>query len=1117
MITVRVPAEIRKYKESFFMGFNLRQIASAVVTLLICVPLYFYGNKFLPEDVVSWLIMVIAVPVLGFGFFTFRGMPFEKFLLAMAEYLIFPIKRRYKTVDKYEVEVRKEKNSSLPQSEKERKALAKIEYQKGLEWAALVEEANEQGVDYEDEDNMNYVTVKSGTGGKGKKPKKRNERKEKKEKVDKLQEQALAIEDKIKNDLSYIPTAKENKIRKKYIAVQAQKRKKTVIEKKKQTAQKNNQMEQRRKAKSIIPKTTQQSIPYISDYEEGVFEVAPNKYSKIYRLYDINYRTASQEEQNRIFVRYCEFLNYFSDDLRFALYIDNRVISREEQERGVLYNLTGDSFDVHREEYNGIMRGQIEAGNNNIRKEKFISVTIDASSPIEALLQFHKVDAEVESNLKNIGCRGKALTTAERLSYYHDKFRKGKEGDLSVEKDSRFFEKIYSMGISSKDYIAPSSFEFGNRDFKIDDTWCRALFLSNLPSSLPDEFLFDICNNDFPVCFTLNVEPVANEVGTKIVRNQLTSIEKDKLEAEKRAIRSGYSPETIRHSIKEAHTTATQLFDDITYNNQKMFFVTMTCMVQADTKEELDNHCKIIESKARKYMAQFIPLTYQQEEGYKITLPFGYSPKSISVNRSLTTESLAIFMPFSNTEMYQRGGYYYGLNQISHNLVLVNRLEMKTPSGFVLGKSGSGKSFATKREILNVLLHDDKTNVLIIDPENEYGNFCRVFGGLVLKISADSDCYINPMEMAEDYGLDDDDTKDTPLAKKKEKALRKKSDYIMSIVERMLSTGTDDSTTMLSPVQRTIVDRCVTRCYEEYLNRDFDPDYLPTLIDLQAELDKEKKGDQAIEGQMVADSMAYFTYGNMDVFSHQSNVELNNRIVVFNVLNLGEQLKQIALIIVFDFIWNRMLKNNAKGIRTYCYCDEIHVMFQSYYSANFLKQLYKRGRKFGLCITGITQNVEDLLRSEQARGMIANSEFVMMLSQASEDAKILAELLSVSETQMKYIINADAGSGLLFAEGALVPFIDKFPETSYLYKLMSTKFDDKMTDDDVKIIIEEIMRKQKQSNEDANDDSDSGISLDLGKGLHGANFSTSATDTSGVDSDSLYLSEFSDNYNNNMG
>ena len=1058
MITVRIPAEIRKYKESLILGFNFRQIASAVAAVGISAPLYYFGRKYVSEDLLSWIIILIAVPILGFGFFTFREMPFEKFVVAIAQYLWFPIKRGYKSEGEYEKELRRYNRKEMPQSKSELKELEKENYKISLEWAALAEESEEYGTDVMTRDSIDYTTVKLKHGGK--KPKKRKERKEKKVVENKLKVQAEEIEEKIKNDLSYIPTRKENNIRKKWIERQAQERKKDIANKTKTTSKKNAQMEKRRKVKSIIPKTSQQSIPYIADYEEGVFEVAPNKYSKLYRLQDINYKTASNNEQQRIFVRYCEFLNYFSEDIRFALYIDNRIISQEEQERGVLYSMADDDYDVHREEYNGIMRMQIEAGHNDIRKEKFISVTIDADTPMEAIIKFHKIDAEITTNLKSIGCRGKALSTEERLSYYHDKFRKGREGDLSVERDSDFFKKIYQMGISTKDYIAPSTFEFGAKDFKIEGTYCRVLFVANLPSTLPDEFLLNVCDNDFPVCFTFNVEPVPQEKGLKIVRNQLTSIEKDKLDAEKRAIRSGYSPDTIRHSIKDAHITATQLYDDMMYNNQKMFFATMTIMVQADTQEELDNHCKIIESKARKYMAQFIPLTYQQEEGYKITLPFGYTPKAVAVNRALTTESLAVFMPFSNTEIYQKGGYYYGLNQISHNLVLVNRLNMKTPSGFVLGKSGSGKSFATKREILNVLLHDNKTNVLIIDPENEYGDFCRVFGGLVLKISADSDCYINPMEMAEDYGLDETDTDDTPLGKKKEKALRKKSDYIMSIVERMLSSGTDDSTTMLTPVQRTIVDRCVTRCYEKYLENDFDMKYLPTLIDLQRELDEEKVGDNSIDGQFVADSVAYFTYGNMDVFSHQSNVELDNRIVVFNVLNLGEQLKQIALIIVFDFIWNRMVMNKAKGVRTYCYCDEIHVMFQSYYSANFLKQLYKRGRKFGLCITGITQNVEDLLRSEQARGMIGNSEFIMMLAQNTADANILAELLNISETQLRYVIDVEAGSGLLYAEGALVPFVDKFPESSYLYKLMSTKFDDRMTDEDVKKTIAEIMNRR---------------------------------------------------------
>lgn len=412
-------------------------------------------------------------------------------------------------------------------------------------------------------------------------------------------------------------------------------------------------------------------------------------------------------------------------------------------------------------------------------------------------------------------------------------------------------------------------------------------------------------------------------------------------------------------------------------------------------------------------------------------------------------------MPFSNQELFQRGGYYYGLNQISHNLVIVNRLKMKTPSGFVLGTSGSGKSFATKREILNVLLHDSETGILIIDPENEYGDFCRAFGGTVLKVSADSNVHINPMDMTEDYGLDEDDGEDTPLSVKKEKAMKKKSDYIMSIVERMISVGNNGDSTNITPVQKTIVDRCVYRCYKNFLDHDFDPQYMPTLIDLQDELDKEK---DSADGRAVAEGVEYYTRGSMDVFAHKTNIDVDNRLVVFNVRDLGDQLRQIALIIVFDFIWNRMIENKNKGVRTYCYCDEIHVMFQSYYSANFLKQLYKRGRKYGLCITGLTQNVEDLLKSEQARGMIGNSDFIMMLNQNSEDLKLLAGMLSISETQMGFVMGADAGSGLLFAEKVVVPFVDRFPADSYLYKLMSTKFGEDMSAAEIQKQINSLMK-----------------------------------------------------------
>ena len=550
----------------------------------------------------------------------------------------------------------------------------------------------------------------------GKKPKKEKKRKEEKNMKNslfssKVKEQAEKIQQKQKDDPSYVPSKKEYLILKKWNNEQLKAKKKAVIEKTKGIAEKSNNMKKRRKVKTAIPKSTQQTIPYVADYEEGLFEVSPNKYSKMYRIKDINYRTAKDDDQVNIFCKLGEFLNYFSEEMRFAFVIDNRVISTEEQERKVFYPMTGDEYDRHRKEYNNILKRQIVAGKNDIQVQKFLTVTIDSNTPIEALLRFHKIDAEIITNFKKIGSDATVLSTDERLEYYHDKFRKGREGDFNID-----YDFIKTQGISSKDYIAPSFIHFDRKHFQIEDEYYRCLFLNNLPASLQDEFLSEICDNDFPVTTSLSIQPVAQDKGLRIVKKQLTGIEKDKIEAEKRAIRAGYSPETIQHSIKDALAGAEALYDDMMNKNQKMFFVTITMMVHGSTLDELEENCNIVISKARKYTSQLQILTSQQEEAFKVTLPFGYVPKDLCVERTLTTESTSIFMPFSNQELFQPGGFYYGLNQISHNLVVVNRTQMKTPSGFVLGSPGSGKSFATKREILNVLLNDCRTGILIIDP-----------------------------------------------------------------------------------------------------------------------------------------------------------------------------------------------------------------------------------------------------------------------------------------------------------------------------------------------------------------------------------------------------------------
>lgn len=869
----------------------------------------------------------------------------------------------------------------------------------------------------------------------------------------KLKVKAEAILEKQRENPQYVLTNKERKTLKDWNLKQLNDRKKEVEQNTREVRKQNDSLKKRRKVKTTIPKSTQQTIPYVADYIEGMFEVTPNKFSKIYLIDDINYRTGKEDEQIHIFVKLGEFLNYFSDDVRFSFCIDNRSISKEEYERKVFCQMEGDAYDTHREEMNNVLRTQMIAGRNDMQIHKFITVTIDADTPIEALLRFHKLDAEIITNLRRIGANGRYLETEERLEYYHDKLRKGSEGEFHID-----YDFIMKQGLSTKDYIAPSFIHFQNKYFQIEDEYYCGMFLNNLPASLQDDFLYDMCDNEFPVTTTLAIESVAQDKGLMIVKRQLTGIEMNKIDAEKKAIRAGYSPETIQHSIKDAHKQAETMYDDMMNKNQKMFFVTILFLVHGSTLEELNENCKILKSKARKYTTQLQELRFQQEEAFKVTLPFGYPPKDLSVERALTTESTAIFMPFANQELFQPTGFYYGMNPMSHNLVIVDRKKMKTPSGFILGTSGSGKSFAVKREMLNVLLRDSKANVLVIDPENEYGGFCRIMGGTVLKISSDSDCYINPMDMLEDYGLtEDDDSNTTPMEVKKEKAIRKKTEYIMSIVERMISVnGSADSST-ITPQQRTLIDKCVKETYTEYLKHDFDPAYMPTLLDLQEVLNSKKSESE--DAEKVAEGIEYYTTGSMNVFSHHTNININNRFVVFNVRDLGEQLKQVALIIVFDFIWNRMVENKFKGIRTYCYCDEIHVMFQSYYAAEQLKQLYKRGRKYGLVITGITQNCEELLASKQAKGMVGNSDFILMLNQHSEDLKKLCEMLPISETLEQFVKGADAGCGLLFAEKVVVPVVDKFPSSSYLYHMMSTAFGEGVSEEDIRREVERLQSK----------------------------------------------------------
>ncbi len=1056
-ISVRVPDEVRKYKEKLVFGLTARQLICSALALGICVPLYIFGRKYIAEDIVGWAILLIGLPLLAIGFITLQGLPMERFALAWfkSEFL-FPKKRKYAIDNVYRDIQERAIKDEMPTTWREKRKLRKMRLEENAERTFLMYEAEQNGVRDFDPNAEELLTVrknKAGGSNKGNGNDKKDDDKKKKAKKSSTQIKAEEIQKKLDENPEYIPTAKDRKILQSYRTQLTKARKKEIEDGKKFIKKKASKLKKRRTVNTTVPRSVQKSIPIIADYDEGVFEVQPNKYSKMYRLRDINYKIQQYEEGVTAFLRMAEFHNSFSEDSHYQIVVDKRVVSKAEQERKIFFPYKGDKYDRHRKEYNNkILRRAIIRGHNDMTKEIFLVVTIDADDPFSAIIRFHSIDDTVKANIRAIGSEATPMTTDDRLEYFHDKFRRGREGELHIN-----YEWLKENAISSLDEIAPSFINFDKDELEIDGYYYRSLYLTNLPASLSDEVLDSLSDNNFPTTISLSVEPLAQDKALKLVLKQMTGIEMNKIDAEKKAIKAGYNPETIKHSIKDAYEHIQETYDDMLNKNQKLFFVSITAVVGGETLDQLEDNCNTVINKARKFNCQMNTFKFQQEESWKMTLPFGYVSTETKVDRSLTTEALSVFMPFSTQELYQKGGFYYGLNNISKNLIIIDRTKLKTPSGFVLGTSGSGKSFATKRELLSVLLQNDTNQIIIIDPENEYSNWVRAFGGTILTISSTSDTYMNPMDMTLEYGLEENETLETVSPQvAMEKALKKKSEYILAIIEAMVSKNKGySSETEITPQQRTIIDRAVRRVYQEFIEHGFDMDYVPTLLDLQDILDDEKK--TSIDAKLIAEGVEYFTRGSVDLFSHKTNVKITNRLISFEVRELTGTLRQIGLQIIFDYVWNRMCSGQAHNVKTYVYVDEVHVMFKTYTSADYLAQLYKRGRKYGLVISSMTQNVSDLLKSELAQGMITNADFIMMLNQSNAELALLAPLLNISDKQKTFVQGAKAGDGLIFAEKVIVPFTDEFPQDTYLFKLMTTKFDDSLSKADVAKIVDEIM------------------------------------------------------------
>ena len=766
--------------------------------------------------------------------------------------------------------------------------------------------------------------------------------------------------------------------------------------------------------KPRVKKTVQQTLPYISFCDNYILEVEPNRYSKTYKFDDLNYTIASNEEQELIFTSYCDVLNSFDSSIDIQITMHNNKVNRDDFEKRVLLKHKGidKDFDRYIDVYNSMLTEKMEHGQSDTIRNKYITISLQAPDFETAENKFTTVDMELNKAFQRIGTNIRPLTSNERVRIMADIFRGVDE--RIPELDKKAFKRR-----ADKAWCCPDYFEFKPRYFMYNDKFARVCFVKDFPSTLTDDLLTDISDTNLNVITTVNIAPVDTYKALKMVNHQITSMTAEKIQAEKKAIKGGYSPDSINYNLRYSLDQAHDLLDSMQSKNQKIYDVNIIIMVINDSYEQLETDTSTIESVVRKHVCNLGTLFIQQEKGLQSVLPLGYCP--IKIRRTMTTESAAVLLPFSVKELLDHKGMYYGLNELSNNMILLNRLDLNNANGFIVGQSGTGKSFVGKREMLNVFLATDD-DIIIIDPEREYTKLVESLKGQIVKVSAASDTHINPMDMSANYSDD-------------ESPLKMKVDFMLSFFSCLV--GKEG----LSSTDQGIIDRCLTLTYGKYLQT-FDEEDLPTLNEFYDVLRSQPES----EAEKLALSFEVYIKGNLNVFSHKTNVELKNRVICFDIVDLGKQLKTLGMLIVLDYVWNRLTENRAKGRKTWIYMDEIYLLFSNEYSSNFLFELYKRARKWGGIPTGITQNVEDLLRSQTARAMLANAEFIIMLSQAASDRAELKDILNISDELMEYVTSVDKGHGLISYGGSLVPFKDEFPHNE-LYGLMTSKLDEVVTDE----------------------------------------------------------------------
>ncbi len=767
---------------------------------------------------------------------------------------------------------------------------------------------------------------------------------------------------------------------------------------------------ERNRADGKVPKTAQQSIPFERMFPDGICRVRGNYYTKTIQFQDINYQLAQQEDQSAIFEEWCSFLNFFDSSIHFELSFMNMNTDAESFEKSIRIPYKRDGFDDVRAEYSQMLKTQLETGNNGLTKTKYLTFGIEADSMKQAKPRLDHVETDILNNFHRLGVGAKALNGKERLALMHDMFHMGDTDKFHFD-----WKWLPESGLSVKDFIAPTSLSFKSRTFTMGNLYGAMSYLAITASDISDRLLKEFLDVDSSQVVTMHIQSVDQNKAIKTVKRTITELDRSKIEEQKKAVRSGYDMDIIPSDLATYGKDAKALLKELQSQNERMFMVTFLILSTGRTFRELETNVFRISSLAQKHNCNLRRLDFQQEQGLMSCLPL--ADNQINIQRGLTTSSTAIFIPFTTQELFQESptALYYGLNALSNNLIMVDRLRLKNPNGLILGTPGAGKSFAAKREIANAFLTTDD-DIIVCDPEAEYAALVQRLSGQVIKISPSSKQYINPMDINSNYSEEDN-----PIALK--------SDFVLSLCE--LIVGGKEG---LQPIEKTVIDRCVHQIYQKYFENPVSEN-MPLLEDLyHALLEQEEK-----EARHVATALEIYVKGSLNLFNHRTNVDIQNRFICYDIKELGKQLKKIGMLVVQDQVWGRVTANRSEGKTTRYYMDEFHLLLKEEQTAAYSVEIWKRFRKWGGVPTGITQNVKDLLSSREVENIFENSDFIIMLNQASGDRQILAKQLGISPHQLSYVTQSGEGEGLLFYGNVILPFVDHFPQDTELYRIMTTK------------------------------------------------------------------------------